>query len=113
MLSIQWQPDLETRLARLGFKFNFSTVAVSDNAIAGFDEFSNSARALFDLAQQRFQIQSRFQPAESISMACGGKLRGEFLQPCRIESSANESRSKFPRVGDLMRFEPRRMERTC
>src|SRR5579859_7720003 len=41
-------------------------------------------------------------------MAGRGKLRDEFVQPRRIESGANESRSQFPCVDNVMCLEPRR-----
>ena len=47
----------------------------------GFDEFSNSRGALVHLADQRFQIQTRLEPGERISVARGRKLGGHFGEP--------------------------------
>jgi hypothetical protein len=47
----------------------------------GFDQFCNSRRALLHLANQRFQVQSRFQPGENIGMASWRKLLRQFGQP--------------------------------
>src|SRR5262245_58608208 len=34
LLPVYWKPDFETGFARAGFKFNFTTMTVSDDAIA-------------------------------------------------------------------------------
>src|SRR5436190_21859125 len=70
------------------------------------DEFRNALGTLLDLADQRFQIQSRLQPAQCIHMACWGNLLDQFLQPGQIQPGSDKSRREVPCGCDTAALEP-------